>query len=84
MIKIQIGARPENIKGVGKVTVLFVTDNGVGFDVAAKEREESVGLKNVRTRTELYCKNAIYRCVSKPGAGTKTILIFPDEGGTES
>ena len=44
---------------------IFVLDNGIGFDVDAKEKEESVGLKNVRTRTELYCKNAVYRCNSK-------------------
>lgn len=80
-IEIRISAKAETIKGIGKVMVLSFSDNGVGFDVDAKEREESVGLKNIRTRTELYCKNAIYQCTSKPGIGTRTILIFPDEGG---
>lgn len=80
-IEIRISAKAETIKGIGNVMVLSFSDNGVGFDVDAKEREESVGLKNIRIRTELYCKNAIYQCTSKPGIGTRTILIFPDEGG---
>lgn len=82
-LRIQICAKSETIKGIGAVMVLSVRDSGIGFDVDAKEREDSVGLKNVRTRTELYCKNAIYQCNSKPGVGTETILIFPEEGGTE-
>ncbi len=80
-IHIQISAKSEQVKGIGKVMILSVYDNGVGFDMKEKEREECVGLKNVRTRTELYCKNAVYQCDSKPGMGTKTILIFPYEGG---
>ena len=83
ILEILICAKRENIKGIGHVMVLSVNDNGVGFDVNAKEQEESVGLKNVRTRTELYCKNAVYQCISKQGEGTKTILIFPEEGDTE-
>ena len=80
-LEIVICAKEEQVSGIGRVMVISVRDNGVGFDVDVKEREESVGLKNIRTRTELYCKNALYQCHSAPGAGTETILIFPNEGG---
>ena len=80
-LEIAICAKEEQVSGIGRVMVISVRDNGVGFDVDVKEREESVGLKNIRTRTELYCKNALYQCHSAPGAGTETILIFPNEGG---
>ncbi len=83
MIKIWICAKSENVKGIGKVMILSVCDNGVGFDSEEKSKEDCVGLQNVRTRTELYCKNAIYQCVSKQGEGTRTFLVFPYEGGTK-
>ena len=80
-LQIKICAKEETMNELGEVMILSVRDNGIGFDVDAKEKEESVGLKNVRTRTELYCKNAVYRCNSKLGKGTETVLIFPIKGG---
>lgn len=77
---IRIFATYTNVKGIGNVMVLAVRDNGVGFESGSTEtKEQHVGVENVRTRAELYCKNAIFQCVSEPGCGTKTTFIFPDE-----
>ena len=84
-IQIQIHAEYKKIDGVGPGMMISVEDNGVGFDLDEKRKnEEHVGIENVRTRAELYCANAIYRCISKPGQGTKSIFIFPEEGGVKN
>lgn len=61
--------------------ILAVSDNGVGFDVNLGKQGEHVGIENVRSRAELHCKNVVYQCISKPGMGTKTMVVFPNEGG---
>lgn len=80
-ILIRILAESAEVKGIGKVIILTVRDNGVGFDsrsMKAEKEGEHVGVDNVRARAELYCKEAVFQCVSRPGKGTKTTIVFPD------
>lgn len=79
-IMIQISATYTNVKGIGNVMTLTVRDNGVGFDNRYMEDEgQHIGITNVRTRAELYCKNVVFQCVSRLGKGTGTTFVFPDE-----
>lgn len=83
-VMIQILARTKKAKGIGSVTVLTVRDNGAGFDSRDTEKNrEHVGVDNVRARAELYCRDALFQCVSVPGKGTKTTVVFPDNGQEE-
>ena len=80
-ILIRILAESAEVKGIGRVLILTVRDNGVGFDSRSMETKkdgEHVGVDNVRARVELYCKEAVFQCVSRPGEGTKTTIVFPD------
>lgn len=80
-ILIRILAESAEVKGIGRVLILTVRDNGVGFDsrsMEAKKDGEHVGVDNVRARVELYCKEAVFQGVSRPGKGTKTTIVFPD------
>lgn len=80
-ILIRILAESAEVKGIGRVLILTVRDNGVGFDSRSMETKkdgEHVGVDNVRARVELYCKEAVFQCVSRPGKGTKTTIVFPD------
>lgn len=80
-ILIRILAESAEVKGIGKVIILTVRDNGVGFDsrsMKAEKEGEHVGVDNVRARAELYCKEAVFQCMSRPGKGTKTTIVFPD------
>ena len=80
-ILIRILAESAEVKGIGRVLILTMRDNGVGFDsrsVEKKKEGEHVGVDNVRARVELYCKDAVFQCVSRPGKGTKTTIVFPD------
>lgn len=79
-ILIQIMARTVRTEGIGSVTVLTVRDNGEGFDskkVAGPGVH--VGVENVKARAELFCRSAVFQCVSTLGKGTKTTVVFPDE-----
>ena len=79
-VMIRIMAETTEVKGAGKATVLTVRDNGAGFDSSAPVKEgEHVGVDNVKARVELFCRNAIFQCSSKPGEGTKTTIVFPYE-----
>lgn len=79
-IMIRISATGADVQGIGKVMVLTVRDNGVGFKENSRDDgSQHVGIQNVKTRAELYCKDVIFQCVSKPGQGTKTTFIFPEE-----
>lgn len=79
-IMLQIAASCMEVKGIGPVTVIMIRDNGVGFEKSsARNPKERVGTMNVQMRTELYCRQAIYQCVSEVGVGTKTTFVFPEE-----
>lgn len=63
--------------------IVEVEDNGVGFDVNEKRKENSTGLKNIEFRLE---KMSHGKCElhSECGVGTKATLIFPQNLGGES
>ncbi len=78
-IMIKIFAANKEVKGIGRLTVITIRDNGCGYDSKkAMDRNSHVGIKNVQERAELFCKDVIYQTVSERGKGTKTTFIFPD------
>lgn len=78
-IMISVLAKAARVKGIGDVVILSVRDNGVGFEEAKKEQDRGVGIENVRERVQLFDKKAIFQCISVPGKGTKTTIVFPEE-----
>ncbi|MDO5136177.1 MAG: histidine kinase [Eubacteriales bacterium] len=52
-----------------------VEDDGVGFDTALPQKEESIGMKNVKKRISGYAGCSMH-VESHPGVGTKVILIY--------
>lgn len=60
-----------------KLLVLEVSDTGVGFDVSTLDSSPRVGLKNVLSRLELFCKGARYEIHSTPGEGTQVRILIP-------
>ena len=58
-----------------------VTDNGVGFDVnqKVKDNKEHVGIKNVRKRLDMMCKGKL-KIESEIGKGTKVVIQVPKGG----
>lgn len=83
-VMICIMAKTVNVKGIGNMMLLTVRDNGVGF-IREKSlgQNDFVGMDNVRARTELFCRNAVFQCSSKLGEGTKTTIVFPYEAEEE-
>lgn len=79
-IMIRILAITEEVQGIGKVTVLNIKDNGVGFDSKALKRGERVGIENVCMRVELFGKETSFQCISHIGEGTEIIIAFLNEG----
>mgnify|MGYP001851712512 CR=1 FL=1 len=79
-ILIRILAETAEVRGIGRVIILTVRDNGAGFDIKSTKKKDGdhVGVDNVRARAELYCREAVFQCISKPGEGTKTTIVFPD------
>lgn len=53
-----------------------INDDGVGFDMQALEKEESVGLKNIRFRLQ-YLAHGTLTIHSKIGNGTKVTITLP-------
>lgn len=79
-IMITVMARMVETKGIGKVMVISVRDNGAGFDrKALDDGKEHIGIDNVKIRAELYCRDVIYQCISTPGCGTETTFVFARE-----
>ncbi|MGF7002692.1 two-component system LytT family sensor kinase [Lachnospiraceae bacterium PFB1-21] len=57
--------------------VITITDNGVGFDTEeASKKEESVGMRNIRTRISISCQGELL-VASTPGAGTQVTVRIP-------
>lgn len=83
-ILISILVKAENVKGIGDITILSVRDNGVGFEKGGSENGGGVGIENVRARVQLFCKSAIFQCISAKGKGTKTTIVFSEEGEGDS
>lgn len=76
-IMITVIASESEIKGIGKVVIISVRDNGVGFDSSVKiDEKEHTGVANVKARAELYSKDVVYQHTSVPGEGTKTTFVF--------
>ena len=57
---------------------LTVEDDGVGFEMQELEKQNSVGLKNVRFRLE-HMMNGSLRVESKPGSGTVVTITIPQK-----
>lgn len=57
---------------------ITVTDNGIGFVPEKCEKEESVGIRNVRYRLEHIVGGAL-TIESVPGEGTKVTITIPTE-----
>ena len=56
-----------------------VTDDGVGFDTGAPiDEKKHVGLRNIRGRLKAMVNGALVM-ESKPGVGTKAIIMIPKE-----
>lgn len=53
-----------------------VADDGVGFDPTGQQRENSVGLGNVRLRMGKFAGCGL-EIASAPGCGTSAVLIYP-------
>ena len=72
--------RIEARKGKG-LHEIVVSDNGVGFDVAALEQDSGthIGLRNVKERIEKMCGGSV-TVESRPGEGTTVRICIPEEG----
>ncbi|MBO7319828.1 MAG: histidine kinase [Clostridia bacterium] len=57
---------------------ISVKDNGVGFDVSEIERENHIGLRNIKSRLEAMC-GGILHIESIVGVGTKITVEIPKE-----
>ena len=58
------------------VIVITITDDGVGFVPQECEKEDSIGIKNVRFRLESMVKGSL-DIESAPGKGTKVTIKIP-------
>lgn len=78
-IMITVLARSVETKGIGRLTVISIRDNGVGFDrKQLQDGKEHIGIDNVKSRAELFSKDVIYQCLSEPGKGTKTTIVLKE------
>ncbi|MDL2254440.1 histidine kinase [Ruminococcaceae bacterium OttesenSCG-928-I18] len=64
--------------------VISVIDDGTGFDpsVPPKDGKNHVGIDSVRSRLEKLCDGQLL-IESKPGEGTKAMIILPKGGGAK-
>ena len=63
-----------------KDIIIIITDDGVGFTPEECEKEESVGIKNVRFRLESMVDGSL-SVESSPGKGTKVTIRIPKNAG---
>jgi PAS domain S-box-containing protein len=54
---------------------IFLTDNGLGFDLETTTTKPGMGLRNIQTRVESYFGSMHFH--SKQGEGTKLLMKFP-------
>ncbi|HUS03795.1 MAG TPA: PAS domain S-box protein, partial [Chitinophagaceae bacterium] len=62
-----------SVKHVNDHININITDDGTGFDLAA--RRKGIGFKNIQSRAELL--NGKMKIVSKPGEGCSLVVKFP-------
>lgn len=67
-------------KREGKNVMITITDDGVGFVPEECDKEESVGIKNVRFRLENMANGSLM-IHSSPGNGTTATIRLPIGGG---
>lgn len=76
-IQINIISKLVTVKGLGKLIIMYVSDNGLGYDITYMEKGSNcVGINNVQARISLFQKDSIYFTKSKPNEGTQTIIAF--------
>ena len=78
-IFIHVKSRIETINDVDYL-ILTVSDNGDGFDITATDSYNSVGLKNVTERLNLFESNSEFVIESKPRVSTTCTLKLPLKG----
>lgn len=72
--RVRIGAKRE-----GEMLRLEIEDDGAGFD---EPGSGGIGLKNVRERLKVaYGPDGSFEIESRPGEGTRVVLIFPVKRG---
>lgn len=78
--QVQVALRP--VTGDTGIVLLEIADNGVGFDIqavnSAYERRGSLGMVNLRERSELI--GAVLNILSAPGKGTRVQVWIPITG----
>lgn len=57
--------------------ILSIEDDGIGFDLAALNQNETMGLRSIYERADLLNGYAIPQ--SKPGHGTRLVITIPVE-----
>ena len=58
--------------------LVFIEDDGVGFDPAAPQEGSHLGIENVRSRLEAQCGGSL-TVHSQPGVGTRVEVCIPKE-----
>lgn len=66
-----------NLKKDEQMLYLIITDDGVGFDTAAKSK--GVGLMNMKARAEVF--NGQLNIISSPGSGCRLEVSIPKQNG---
>ncbi|MBN2764813.1 MAG: PAS domain S-box protein [Paludibacteraceae bacterium] len=69
--KVDINIAPVNDKKIA----LTISDNGKGFDIQAKRRNDSYGLIGMKERA--YLLEAVFHIESEPGQGTHITITMP-------
>ncbi|MBD0382541.1 sensor histidine kinase [Paenibacillus sp. WST5] len=69
--------REVTVDGAGAWVSIRIEDDGVGFQPGSQGN--SVGLKNVRERLQIFCPSAAFTLESGPGEGTVATLRIPDD-----
>ena len=58
--------------------LVFIEDDGVGFDPTAPQEGSHLGIENVRSRLEAQCGGSL-TVHSQPGVGTRVEVCIPKE-----
>lgn len=69
---------------LGEFLVILASDTGGGFNDKLVNIRESVGLKNVSERLELFSAGAVLQIRSRAGDGTSCCIMIPLTTGTDA